>query len=112
MMGYAMVGQIAAGLHIRQRSRAFIIIDPSTDKRVVFISADLGMGSLAVRRATLEKLKETYGDLYNEENGGLYYVRKFSYGKMLTLPITLCSCYIWNTYTCWASRIFTICSKY
>jgi neutral ceramidase len=69
MMGYAMPGQIAAGLHIRQRSRAFIIIYPSTNKSVVFVSADIGMGSLAVRRATLAKLKETFGDLYNEENG-------------------------------------------
>lgn len=69
MMGYAMPGQIASGLHIRQRSRAFIIIDPDTGKRVVFVSADLAMGSLAVRRATLEKLKESFGDLYNDENG-------------------------------------------
>ncbi|GES91766.1 neutral ceramidase-like [Rhizophagus clarus] len=68
MMGYAMPEQIAKGLHIRQRSRAFIIIDPNTGKRVVFVSADLAMGSLAVRRATLKKLKETYGDLYNDEN--------------------------------------------
>ncbi|RIA84221.1 Neutral/alkaline nonlysosomal ceramidase [Glomus cerebriforme] len=68
MMGYAMPEQVAAGLHIRQRSRAFIIVDPSTSKRVVFVSADLAMGSLAVRRATLERLKETFGDLYNEEN--------------------------------------------
>ncbi|RIA83237.1 Neutral/alkaline nonlysosomal ceramidase [Glomus cerebriforme] len=68
MMGYAMPGQIAAGLHIRQRSRAFIIIDSNTGKRIVFVSADLGMGSLAVRRATLEKLRKTFGDLYHEGN--------------------------------------------
>ena len=73
MMGYAMPEQIATGLHIRQRSRAFIIIDPNTKKRVVFVSADIAMGSTAVRRATLMKLKKTFGDLYNEENGKCYY---------------------------------------
>src|SRR4051794_11910676 len=101
MMGYAMINQIAAGLHIRQRSRAFIIIDPSTDKRVVFISADIGMGSLAVRRATLKKLKETFGDLYNEENGKFRVVGNFSDVKMLTcFFFILYSCFIWNTYAC------------
>ncbi|CAG8667954.1 7669_t:CDS:2 [Funneliformis mosseae] len=68
MMGYAMPGQIAEGIHIRQRSRAFIIIDPSTNKRVVFVSVDINMGTTAVRTATLKKLNATFGNLYNEEN--------------------------------------------
>lgn len=46
-MGYANLDQTAAGLHTRLFSRAFIVDDGS--KRVVFVSADIGMVSQRLR---------------------------------------------------------------
>ena len=47
-MGYAKSDQVGSGIHFRQYSRAFIIAD-SSNKRVVFISADIGMGTQIVK---------------------------------------------------------------
>ena len=41
MQGFAVSSQTTAGIHTRLRSRAFVIGDGA--KRVVFVSADLGM---------------------------------------------------------------------
>jgi neutral ceramidase len=68
MMGYVKVGQNTAGLHQRLRSRAFVIASPCNGKRVVFVSADLGMLFQAVHQEVLRKLRERYGDLYTDDN--------------------------------------------
>jgi neutral ceramidase len=54
MMGYAVAEQKTSGIHIRLRSRAFIIGD--AHKRVVFVSADLGMVFQMVKLKVAEKL--------------------------------------------------------
>ena len=46
-MGYAVPQQTAAGIHTRLFSRAFIVDDGQ--KRVVFITADIGMVSQRLR---------------------------------------------------------------
>lgn len=46
-MGYAKMDQIGRGIHLRQFARAFIIDDG--DERLVFVSADCGMGAHGVR---------------------------------------------------------------
>ena len=46
-MGYATPDQTAGGLHFRLYSRAFIVDDGS--KRVVFVTADIGMASQRLR---------------------------------------------------------------
>ena len=48
-MGYAMPQQYAHGLHFRQYSRAFIIADAKNSSRIVFINADICMGSQAIK---------------------------------------------------------------
>ncbi|XP_072095828.1 neutral ceramidase [Mobula birostris] len=68
LMGYANPEQTAEGLHTRLFSRAFIVADPNTSKRVVFVSADIGMVSQKLRLEVLKKLKTKYGDLYREDN--------------------------------------------
>nr|DBA15196.1 TPA: hypothetical protein GDO54_004440 [Pyxicephalus adspersus] len=67
-MGYASSDQIAGGLHTRQYSRAFIVAQPDNSKRVVFVSADIGMVSQRVRLEVINKLKAKYGDLYRQDN--------------------------------------------
>lgn len=65
-MGYAKSGQTAAGIHTRLYSRAFIVDDGL--KRVVFVSADIGMVSQRLRLEVLRALQLKYGSLYHRGN--------------------------------------------
>ncbi|KIP08704.1 hypothetical protein PHLGIDRAFT_29473 [Phlebiopsis gigantea 11061_1 CR5-6] len=69
MMGYASLAQTDTGLHLRQRSRAWIVADASnpTD-RFVYINADIAMGDTGVRRSIVTQLSAMYPGLYNNEN--------------------------------------------
>ncbi|KAF1375330.1 hypothetical protein PFLUV_G00218680 [Perca fluviatilis] len=66
LMGYASPEQTAAGIHTRLYSRAFIIDDGR--RRVVFVTADVGMISQRLRLEVLQALKVKYGDLYRQDN--------------------------------------------
>ncbi|XP_067225343.1 neutral ceramidase isoform X3 [Chanodichthys erythropterus] len=66
MMGYANTEQTARGIHTRLFSRAFIVDDGS--KRVVFVTADIGMVSQRLRLEVFQELKAKYGDLYRQDN--------------------------------------------
>ncbi|KAL2078359.1 hypothetical protein ACEWY4_026044 [Coilia grayii] len=66
LMGYANLDQTAGGIHLRLFSRAFIVDDGS--KRVVFVSADIGMVSQRLRLEVMKALKAKYGDLYRQDN--------------------------------------------
>jgi neutral ceramidase len=68
MMGYAQVAQQTAGIHLRLRSRAFVILSPCNDKRVAFVSADLGQVFQAVKQQVVERLRARYGGLYTDAN--------------------------------------------
>ncbi|XP_069836426.1 putative neutral ceramidase C [Dendropsophus ebraccatus] len=68
LMGYASSDQLAGGLHTRLYSRAFIVAEPDKSKRVVFVSADIGMVSQRIRLEVMNKLKSKYGDLYGQDN--------------------------------------------
>ncbi|MDF1795277.1 MAG: neutral/alkaline ceramidase [Coxiellaceae bacterium] len=68
MMGYARQEQKDTGIHSRLWSRAFIISDRQTNKRVVFVSADLGMIFQSVKQGVVAALHKKYGDLYNDNN--------------------------------------------
>lgn len=68
MMGYADLGQVSSGLHMRQHSRAFVIADPESGERVVHVLADAGMIFQSVRDAVLAELEQRFGDTYSERN--------------------------------------------
>lgn len=68
MMGYAQPQQLTQGIHSRLWSRAFIFASPTQDKRVVFVSADMGMTFQSVKQGVVKELKERFGDLYNDKN--------------------------------------------
>ena len=68
MMGYSKFDQKTSGIHQRQRSRAFIVADRTTGKRVVYVNADLAMIFQAVQQGVIGELKQRYGSLYTEEN--------------------------------------------
>jgi neutral ceramidase len=68
MMGFGDVGQKTSGIHMRLRSRAFVIHTPCNNQRVVFVSADLGQVFQAVKRAVVQRLQARYGSLYSDAN--------------------------------------------
>ncbi|CAL9475132.1 Neutral ceramidase [Actinosynnema sp. ALI-1.44] len=68
MMGYSKFDQKTTGIHQRQRSRAFVVVDRSSTKRVVYVNADLAMIFRAVQENVLAKLQARYGTLYTREN--------------------------------------------
>jgi len=69
MMGYASLAQTDTGLHMRQRSRAFIIADASSpSNRVVFINADIAMGDTGVRRSIVSQLSSQFPGVYTDAN--------------------------------------------
>ncbi|NWR89734.1 ASAH2 ceramidase, partial [Furnarius figulus] len=68
LMGYANPDQVGGGLLTHLYSRAFIVADLDDSRRVVFVSADIGMMSQRVRMEVLKRLKSKYGDLYRQDN--------------------------------------------
>ncbi|MCX6131526.1 MAG: neutral/alkaline non-lysosomal ceramidase N-terminal domain-containing protein [Proteobacteria bacterium] len=68
MMGFADSKQKTAGIHTRLRSRAFIIGDEA--KRVVLVSADLGMLFQMVKIKLIERIQKNaqLAAFYNEKN--------------------------------------------
>ncbi|KFP14884.1 Neutral ceramidase, partial [Egretta garzetta] len=68
LMGFANPDQVGRGLLMRLYSRAFIVVDLNNARRVVFVSADIGMVSQRLRLEVLKKLKSKYGNLYRQDN--------------------------------------------
>jgi neutral ceramidase len=69
MMGYASLGQTDTGLHLRQRSRAFIVADAAApSNRIVFINADIAMGDSGVRRSIVAELSSQFPGVYTDDN--------------------------------------------
>lgn len=68
MMGYANPNQVSGGIHLRQYSRAFIIEDPKTGIRTVFVNIDACMASTLIKLEVMNALKKEFGDLYRAEN--------------------------------------------
>jgi neutral ceramidase len=69
MWGFGREDQLTEGLHIRQRSRAFVIAESAEPaKRLVFVSADLGSIEHHITLAVIDKLQKGYGDTYTIAN--------------------------------------------
>ncbi|NXA55063.1 ASAH2 ceramidase, partial [Nothocercus julius] len=68
LMGFAKADQVGGGLLTRLYSRAFIVAEPDNSKRVVFVSADIGMVSQKLRLEVLNELRSKYGELYGRDN--------------------------------------------
>lgn len=68
MMGYGSTSQVTAGIHMRQRARAFIVADQASGRRMVFVNNDMGMVFQGVQQAVLRQLQAKYGNTYGPEN--------------------------------------------
>lgn len=69
MIGYANLDQNSAGIHTRLYSRAFVIqAGLGAEKRVVFVSADLGFISQAVKLEVVARLQKVFPGVYSNDN--------------------------------------------
>jgi len=68
MMGYAVLTQVTGGIHLRLRSRAFVVVDPLTTKRFAFVSVDCGMAGQLMKILVLEKLQQVLPNMYTHDN--------------------------------------------
>ena len=69
LWGFGHPDQVGEGIHIRQRSRAFIIVqadDPSS--RLVLVSADLGSIDHHVLLSVVDRLQKRFGERYTLDN--------------------------------------------
>jgi len=60
--------QTGEGIFLRTRSRAFVIQDRATEKRVVLAVVEQGMMSQDLHLAVVDRLKSKFGDIYTEQN--------------------------------------------
>ncbi|MCR9141683.1 MAG: neutral/alkaline ceramidase [bacterium] len=68
MMGYASLEQKTTGIHMRLRSRAYVVGSPCNGKRLVFVSADVGQIFQSVKQGVVKKLQQNYGGVYSDAN--------------------------------------------
>jgi neutral ceramidase len=68
MMGYSMLEQKTEGISMRLRSRAFVIVDPGSSKRVAFVSADTGIIPQGIKQRVVQLLQNRFGSLYTDKN--------------------------------------------
>ncbi|KIJ26619.1 hypothetical protein M422DRAFT_38146 [Sphaerobolus stellatus SS14] len=69
MMGYASLSQTDTGLHMIQRTRAFLIADANNpSNRVLFLNLDTAMGDSGIRRGILAALQQQFPGVYSERN--------------------------------------------
>ena len=66
--GYSNWDQQTEGIHTRSRARAYIALSPASQKRVVFVSADLGSIFQSVKIEVVKRLSAIYGDTYTDDN--------------------------------------------
>ncbi|MBN9619011.1 MAG: neutral/alkaline ceramidase [Actinobacteria bacterium] len=68
LLGYGKADQKSAGIHLRQRARAFVFVDEADDARLLLVVAELPLVFDSVRRAVLSRLAVRFGDRYGEAN--------------------------------------------
>ncbi|MBW3084889.1 Neutral ceramidase [Austwickia sp. TVS 96-490-7B] len=75
MLGYGDSTQKTSGIHMRQHARAFVIVDPHTGTRLLYLLGDMLTGESKIRRDVLTALADRYGSRYGEANvmiGGIH----------------------------------------
>jgi len=68
MWGFGYDGQVTEGIHQRLHSRAFIIAEPNSQQRLLFVSADIGSIEHNITLEVIDRLKSVYGELYTLQN--------------------------------------------
>jgi neutral ceramidase len=68
MLGYGMADQQTAGIHLRQRSRAFIFAESFEAPRILLVVNEIPLLLESIHQSVLAELQALYGDRYGLEN--------------------------------------------
>ena len=68
MWGFSYDGQLTEGIHIRQKSRAFVIAENNGESRLVFVSVDIGSIEHNIALEVVDRLQVRYGSTYTLDN--------------------------------------------
>lgn len=68
MNGYAVLEQSSAGLHLRQRARAFVFVDTASGARLAHVTCEVGLMFESIFEEVLARLSALYGNLYHRGN--------------------------------------------
>jgi neutral ceramidase len=68
MMGYVVMDQYSAGIHMRLRARAFVVASPCNGNRVALVVADIQGMFGAVHDEVIRRLEAKYPGVYNADN--------------------------------------------
>ena len=68
MWRFGRADQITEGIHIRLRARAFVIAELDTNKRLVFVSAEVGSIEHHITLEVVDRLQARFGKTYTLEN--------------------------------------------
>jgi len=68
MLGYGKADQQTAGIHTRQRCRAFVVAEQAEGPRILIVVNDLPLVFDSVHQEVLRRLKGRFGDLYTVTN--------------------------------------------
>ncbi|RRQ26752.1 hydrolase [Rhodococcus sp. Eu-32] len=68
MNGYAVLEQSSAGLHLRQRARAFVFVDAASGGRLAHVTCELGLMFESIFEEVLRRLAMRYGETYHRGN--------------------------------------------
>ncbi|GFG84983.1 neutral ceramidase [Mycolicibacter algericus] len=68
MLGYGVASQQTSGLHNRLRARAFVIVHPASEVRLLLVVCELPLLLESVHREVLGRLAAAHGELYTVHN--------------------------------------------
>jgi len=68
MLGYVRPDQITEGIHLRQYARAFVVVDPASERRLAIVNTDLMSVTHSLVLAVLDKVNERAPGLYKLDN--------------------------------------------
>ncbi|WP_281249995.1 neutral/alkaline non-lysosomal ceramidase N-terminal domain-containing protein [Rhodococcoides yunnanense] len=68
MNGYAVLEQSSAGLHLRQRARAFVFVDTASQQHLAHVTCEVGLMFDSIFEEVLRRLGARYGETYHRGN--------------------------------------------
>ncbi|HEX4251596.1 MAG TPA: neutral/alkaline non-lysosomal ceramidase N-terminal domain-containing protein [Pseudonocardia sp.] len=68
LLGYGKPEQQSAGIHLRLRARAFVLVDAESGRRVLIVVNELPLIFDSIHREVLRRVGLRYGDLYTDRN--------------------------------------------
>jgi neutral ceramidase len=68
LLGYGKPEQQSAGIHLRLRARAFVVVDADSGRRVLIVVTELPLIFDSIHREVLRRVGLRHGDRYTDRN--------------------------------------------